>query len=364
MSEWISFCLKAFGLILSAVTTVFTVLLWGSLPEDTWASLLMGIAGFALEGSKFLLLLLALLFLKRKQFLASIVGGTLATLLFVVSIGASVGFLEKSEQQQQRSSGAWNNTQNSIAQIDAEIEMLLDASRRDIENGYRDRGLRTRTEISSLREQRKTLLETPENSPVETSFGGLASMLGMDDDSVRLYAWLLLAVLIDGVAAACWAFLVLLNEAETVSEIPETPEKMVARSSPELEQKPVIQKQPEVLPEEIEFPEAIKTETVIPVYNERNLEMFHNDNGFIGESVSENTSQKVYSCSAASNPSVIIEKQDGLFDLVKQKIDDGQEGYFPGMSLNQLMRLESIGYQKARRVMDRIETEYGETLST
>ena len=357
MSDWISFCLKSFGLILSAVTTVFTVLLWASLPEDIWSSILMGIAGFALEGSKFLLLLLALLFLKRKQFLASIVGGALATLLFIVSIGASVGFLEKSEQQQQRSSDSWHGIQTSIAQIDAEIEMLLISSRTDIETGYRDRGLKTRNDIASLREQRKTLLETPENSSVETSFGGLASMLGMDDQSIRLFAWLLLAVLIDGVAAACWAFLILLNETETVMKMPETPERTVAKVLPKQEVREVLQKQPETipdeLPEEIEVPEVIKTEIVMPVIKDGNLEMFPEET----VSVSGNTSEKVYGCSAAQKTTVIIEKHDALFDQVKQKMDEGLDGYHPGMSLNQLMRLESIGYQKARRVMDRLESE-------
>lgn len=356
MSEWISFCLKSFGLILSAVTTVFTVMLWGSLPENTWASILMGIAGFALEGSKFLLLLLALLFLNRKQFLASIVGGLLAALLFIVSIGASVGFLEKSEQQQQRSSDAWNSTQTGIDQIDAEIEMLLDSSRIDIENGFRERGLRTRNDIASLRGQRKTLLETPENSPVETSFGGLASMLGMDDDNVRLFAWLLLAVLIDGVAAACWAFLILLEQPETVhaevfSDDPKTPEKTMARSMVRQEIERPVQKQPEPLPEESAMQEVIKTETVMPVYNEQNLEMFSDD-------AFENDSEKVHSCGVESKTTVIIQKQDVLFEVVKQKIDNRQEGYFPGMSLNDLMRMEKIGYPKARLVMDRIESEY------
>ena len=348
MSDWISFCLKSFGFILSAVTTVFTVLLWGSLPEDTWSSILMGIAGFALEGSKFLLLLLALLFLKRKQFLASIVGSTLAALLFIVSIGASVGFLEKSEQQQQHSSDAWRSTQNSIAQIDAEIDMLLVSSRTDIENGYRDRGLRTRAEIESLREQRKTLLETPENMPVETSFGGIASMLGMDDQSTRLFAWLLLAVLIDGVAAACWVFLILLEQSETVMS-----DAKVFSEMQEVER--VLQKQPETLQEDLKTSAFMEKETIVPVVDDGNLEMFPEEN----VSVSGHGSEKVYGCSAAEKTVVIIEEYDGLFKQVKRKIDEGQEGYFPGMSLNSLMKLEKIGHPKARKVIDRIGEEYG-----
>lgn len=351
MSEWISFCLKSFGLILSAVTTVFTVLLWGSLPEDTWSSILMGVAGFALEGSKFLLLLLALLFLKRKQFFVSIVGGTLAALLVVVSIGASVGFLEKSEQQQQRSSKALDNTQNSIAQIDAEIAILLTSAKKDIESGYRDRGLRTRSEIDGLRKQQKTLLETPENRSVETSFEGLASMIGMDDKSVRLFAWLLLAVLIDCVAAACWVFLVLLEQTETVPADSKKIGKTVSQASPELEVKKEIEEQVETLSEEIEKTETITTETFIPFSSEKNLEMFSKENVSVSDTV--------YNCSQEQKTTVIIEKQDALFEAVKRKIERRQEGYFPGMSLNKLMKLESVGYQKARRVMDRIESEYG-----
>ncbi len=329
MSEWISFCLKSFGLILSSVTTVFTVLLWGSLPEDTWSSILMGVAGFALEGSKFLLLLLALLFMKRKQILASIVGGVLAMLLFVVSVGASVGFLEMSEQQQQRSSDAWSHTQKSISQIDSEIETLLASVRADIENGYRDRGLKTRAGIQSLREQRETLLETPENMPVDSSFGGLASMLGMDNQSVRLYAWLLLAVLIDGVAAACWAFLVLLNETETVLEIPKEVETPKREQLAEPAKMAEPQKQPET------FSEII-------------------DDSTIGMFPDETVSDKVLNCSLADVASVIIDNHDPLYEQVKQKIDIGQPGYDSSLTLNKLMKLESVGYQKARRVMDRL----------
>lgn len=348
MSEWISFCLKSFGLILSAVTTVFTVLLWGSLPEDVWSSLLMGAAGFALEGSKFLLLLLALLFFRQKQFLASVTGGFLALLLFVVSIGASVGFLEKSEQQQKRSSQTWNNSQKSVSQIDAEIETLLLSSRTDIENGYRERGLKTREEIANLRSFRKTLQETPETLPAETSFGGLASMVGMDNQKIRLYAWLLLAILIDGVAAACWVFLAMLPEAGIVSKaVPETQEpqggeRKTARVTESMQAR---EEHPETSPEPL--PETVRKES-------ENKE----ENSGYRENISEyreKKSEMVFDCKASEKTPVILKASDQLYEQVRQKIQEDQEGYDSSLTLNRLMKLESIGYTKARRIMDRLE---------
>ncbi len=341
MSEWISFCLKLFGFILSAVTTVFTVLLWSSLPEDIWSSILMGIAGFALEGSKFLLLVLALVFVRKKLYSASIVSAFLAILLFIVSIGASIGFLEKSEQQQQRSSDSWANTQKSVSQIDTDIETLLVSAKNDIENGYRTRGLDTRKDIAALREQRQTLLNVPDSMAAETSFGGLSSMIGMTDKSVRLFAWTLLAVLIDGVAAACWVFLGLLEEPETVlkpSEIQNSCTESVSKTG--LRQSKI---------KSISEPYAKQPEPLLKV--SELLKDDFNDTG------------TVLNCS--STASVIMEKQDelfennSLFDQVKDKIELGQTGYDKHMSLNNLMKLESIGYGKARKVMDRIQKEYG-----
>ena len=143
-----------------------------------------------------------------------------------------------------------------------------------------------------------------------------------------------------------------LVETDTISAMPKPSVKMVANPMPKREARQ------EPLREEPAMPEVIKTETAMPVYDERNLEMFPDESISVSDDGFENGSEKVYSCGVAPKTTVIIERRDALFEAVKQKIDDRQEGYFPGMSLNQLMRLESIGYQKARRVMDRIEAEY------
>lgn len=304
MSKGLAFCLKGFSSILSIVTTIFTVILWASLPTDIYSQILMGIAGFALEGSKFLLLVLALLFFRRKYFSASIVASALSFLLFVVSIGASIGFLESSEQQQQHSSQAWQDQRKQLAMIDLEIESLLSSVSDDINNGYRGRALKTRKEVAQLKQERKALLTT-ETYQADSSFSGLAGLMGMNNNSIRLVAWLVLAILIDGVAAACWVFLALLE--------PETENRTDSR--------------------EPETPDFFKT-----------------------------TKETMFNCTATEKTSteVIINNdnnRDYLYEQVKQKILAGTPGYTKSLSLNRLMRLESIGYAKARRVMDKIQQE-------
>ena len=368
MSKGIAFCLKGFGSILSIVTTIFTVILWASLPTDIYSQILMGIAGFALEGSKFLLLVLALLFFRRKYFSASITGAVLSFLLFVVSIGASIGFLESSEQQQQHSSQAWQDQRKQLAMIDLEIESLLSSINDDINNGYRDRGLKTRKEVAKLKQERKALLAT-ETYQADSSFSGLAGLMGMNNNSIRLVAWLVLAILIDGVAAACWVFLALL-EPETVPEtLPETTgknekqEEQVLSSSQD--QNETIKQPDDIIrpapPEDKPAVKAVYENSYSPLATpetENRTDSREPETPDFFKTTKETT----FNCTATEKTSteVVINNdnnRDYLYEQVKQKILAGTPGYTKSLSLNRLMRLESIGYAKARRVMDKIQQE-------
>ena len=319
MNNGVLYALRFFGLILSAITTVFTVILWSELPSETWTQMLMGLAGFALEGCKFLLLILAVLFYRRGQRIAAVVSGLLAALLFVVSIAASVGFLEKSEQQQREQSWQGQQIRQQLGQIDSEISLLTDAARRDIQNGYRERGLQTRTDIETLRQQRQALTRTPVSGVADSSFSGVSGLLGLDDDRVRLGAWLLLSVLIDGVAGACWVFLAMLQRAETVSE---------TRS--------------ETVPDTRAEPCGVGGVTGTPEA--------------MAEPAAETVSGVAYGC-FLNDDVMLDDDHHDLFLSVADKIASNEPGYDDGMSLNRLMRLESIGYTKARKVMDKIEAQ-------
>lgn len=314
ISYGVLFCLRFFGLILSAITTVFTVILWSELPQDNWTSFLMGLAGFALEGCKFLLLVLAVVFYRDRLYFAALAAGVLAALLFVVSVGASVGFLEKSEQQQRQLSWQGQQIRQQLEQFDDEIALLTDSARRDVASGYRERALETQARIDDLRGQQKQLQGKPLASVADSSFAGLGIFFGLADDQIRLFAWLLLALLIDGVAGACWVFLALLKASEPIADNKES-----------LPTKTTMAQGLEPLPK-------------------------------IAEPVDMMAEQRAYDCSVV-DPVMVNDQQDELFAVVAEKIASNAPGYDDKMSLNSLMRLESIGYAKARKVMDRLELQ-------
>ena len=198
MNHWTRYSLQAASILLSLVSVVFSVALWSQLPTETWMKVISGLAGFALELCKFTLLPLSFLFLKNRKtttgLLLLLIGGA----LLVVSVGASVTFLETGEQARQQQSVAWQQRQTSLSQLDERIAIGQQSAARDIEGGYRQRGLDTLAEVDGWQQQRETLLK----KPVVQSLG----LSGLDDQQ-RFYAWLLLAILIDGCAVAGWTLL-------------------------------------------------------------------------------------------------------------------------------------------------------------
>ena len=129
--------------------------------------------------------------------------------LFVVSIGASVAFLENGEQARQQQGAVWQGRQTTLTQLDERIRIAQSAAEKDIDGGYRQRGLDTLEQVEQWQEQRQALL----SEPVSESAGAIG--LG---ESQRFYAWLLLAILIDGCAVAGWV--VLSQEERQEGDIP------------------------------------------------------------------------------------------------------------------------------------------------
>ena len=135
-------------------------------------------------------------------------------------------------------------------------------------------------------------------------------------------------------------FLELLEELETVSETGSNAGNTGAAVSQDTEEKQQQSAEPETVLETVE------TASETP---EKKSEYSQNISEY-----SENSPETVYSCTAAESFSVIMEAPDLLYEQVKQKINEGREGYDSSLTLNRLMKLESIGYAKARRVMDRL----------
>ena len=232
MSVFNRYCLNAAALVLSGVSITFTVLLWSSLPAERWAGIMTGIAGLALEVCKFVLIPTSFILLKQKRLTLGFLSLLFGSLLFVVSIGASVGFLENSEQKQQKQSAVWIQRQASITSIDEQIATLQRNADNDTRNGFRARALETMDRINVLRDDKKQLMNAPQHSG--SSFGALASIAGMDGQHNRAWAWLILALLIDGCAVIAWTILTddvsgrPDNGTETVRNVPERSGMMVS----------------------------------------------------------------------------------------------------------------------------------------
>ena len=184
--------------ILTMVSIVFTVLLWARLPDHFFMQCLTGVAGLALELCKFSLLPLAFLQLQQRQWLSGAFLLALGSALFVVSIGASVSFLETGQQRQEQQSLAWQQRQETIAQLDSNIKLGQESAGIDIKNGYRERGAATLKQVSQWQKERAALL----SQPLEND----GQLIGLTEQQ-RFYAWLLLALLIDGCSVAGWTIL-------------------------------------------------------------------------------------------------------------------------------------------------------------
>ena len=184
--------------ILTMVSIVFTELLWARLPEDFLMQCLTGLAGLALELCKFSLLPLSFLQLRKRQWLSGGFLMSLGSALFVVSIGASVSFLETGQQRHEQRSLAWQQRQETIAQLDNNITLGQESASIDIRNGYRERGAVTLKQVDQWQKERASLLSQP--------LANDGQMVGLTEQQ-RFFAWLLLALLIDGCSVAGWSIL-------------------------------------------------------------------------------------------------------------------------------------------------------------
>ena len=230
MNHWTRYSLQVSSFILTGVSIIFTVLLWSQLPSQSWMKLFTGAAGFALELCKFALLPFSFLLLRNRETTAGLILLLIGCALFTVSIAASVTFLETGEQARQRASDAWQQKQESLNQLDEQIRLGQLAASEDINNGYRQRGLETLKTVQKWQAERETLANIPINQ------NGNLSALKKEE---RFYAWLLLALLIDGCSVAGWTILASQEQQKvklkTVSEaIPETIPKTVSETRTEI----------------------------------------------------------------------------------------------------------------------------------
>ena len=346
MNPWNRLSLQAASFILTGVSIVFTVLLWSQLPEESWMKIIAGLAGFALELCKFSLLPLSLLLLKNTKTMSA---GALLLLfggaLFVVSIGASVAFLENGEQARQQQGEVWQGRQTTLAQLDERIRIAQSAAEKDIAGGYRQRGLDTLTQVEQWQEQRTALL----NEPVIESSGAVGL-----DESQRVYAWLLLAILIDGCAIAGWV--VLSQEEKQDSSIEsrtdykegvkeEVKENDASEAIRHLEKRfeafLIAQERKDELSRVLS--EAPKSERQEPVIDSPVIES-------IKETVTTTETETEETVSKKTKTKLMVVEREML-----ERITSGEHGEL--ITIRGLMKKENIGYQKAKQIVDSLEDD-------
>jgi hypothetical protein len=320
--------------ILTGVSVVFTVLLWGQLPAESWMKIVAGLAGFALELCKFSLFPIAFLLLKNKKTLGTGVGLLLiGGLLFVVSIGASVSFLENGEQARQQQSALWQERQTTLTQLDERIRISQLSAAKDIDGGYRQRGLDTLKNVDEWQEKRETLINNP---VIETA--GVGGM----NESQRFYAWLLLAILIDGCAVAGWS---ILSQEQNDKHEEHFPEKeSEAKSANSMHH---LEKKIEMFLRTQESREShsklfLKTESIQEVEQETENNIVNMET----ETITTNSEE------VSSEPKAELIVVDS--DLI-DRVLSGEHGTV--LTIRGIMSKEKIGYRKVKNVFDSLQND-------
>ncbi|MGI9280578.1 MAG: hypothetical protein ACR2PX_13275 [Endozoicomonas sp.] len=291
------YSLMAGSVILSIVSIVFTVLLWSQLPEEEWLQYVSGLAGFALELCKFSLLPMAFLFLKNRNLLPGVLLLIVGVSLFVVSIGASVTFLETGEQARQQQSIAWQQRQTTISQLDEQIRIGQEAASRTLRAD-------TLAEVKEWQKERRELLD----KPVEQSVG----LVGLESQK-RFYAWLLLSILIDGCAVVGFT---LLSSQENAGQQQKTRRK--------------------------QYQEQLQ---------ERYQEQEQKSMPCVSGTVSETVTTRARTEKQLSETTTTVTLKSDL----RERILSGQYG--DRLTLRGVMEKEGIGYKKAKTLFDALEVD-------
>ena len=349
MNPWNRLSLQAASIILTLVSIVFTVLLWSQLPEEGWMKIISGLAGFALELCKFSLLPLSLLLLKNRETMNA---GALLFLfgssLFVVSIGASVAFLENGEQARQQQGAVWQGRQTTLTQLDDRIRIAQSAAEKDIDGGYRQRGLDTLEQVEQWQEQRQALLSEPVALNKES-----AGAIGLGE-SQRFYAWLLLAILIDGCAVAGW---VVLSQEDSQEEKQEEKEEEKIKSPVDVKEADASEQINQlearleaflIAHERKEKLNKALSETLEPEKLESKPDSQVAES--IKETVTTTETETEETVSKKTKTKLMIVEREML-----ERITSGEHGEL--LTIRGLMKKENIGYAKAKQVVNSLKDD-------
>ncbi|WHI46789.1 hypothetical protein [Microbulbifer sp. VAAF005] len=229
------------ALIFCGTSVVFTVGLWISIPSAegqplvwglTAGGIVAGLTATALELCKFSFAPLGL-WLRSK---GRPIGNVLLTLwpfLVLISIAATVGFLESHTAEQKqlntRNSLEYQTMQQQLSSLEQQINNLNGIIATDAANNYRKRAIKTAEQLENLEQRRSEAIaqlkaiQGSGSDSAQAAFSGLALLTHTDPQKLQYSAFLALAVITDLVGlVALLAFNSALTVVSDDADKPET----------------------------------------------------------------------------------------------------------------------------------------------
>ncbi len=202
--------LMASGWALRGLSIGCTGWLCFQLADGEGAAWLMATGGMVIQLTAFVLLPPAVLWLKGKRFWLAVPALVYCSLVFLVSTGAAVTFLEYGEQMNRQALA-----------VDETTQLYKEAARLDMANGFRSRALETLGKVSQREEHGG-------NSTTVASV--LAQLYGVSPEALRGVVWLVFALLMDGGAVLASVLPVLAGREQRAQERENVPEEQEAET--------------------------------------------------------------------------------------------------------------------------------------
>ncbi|WP_299940155.1 hypothetical protein [uncultured Microbulbifer sp.] len=213
------------ALIFCGTSVVFTVGLWVSIPAVGAGQLMAGLTAAALELCKFSFAPLGLWLRSQGRFMGNVLL-LLWPFLVLISIAATVGFLEShtAEQRQGNAQGSleYQTIEQQLTSVEQQINNLNAIITTDTANGYRQRAIKTAEQLENLEQRRSEALaqlkmvKGATTDSAQAAFAGLATLTHVDPVKLQHSAFLALAVITDLVGLVA---LLAFNSALTVHTV-------------------------------------------------------------------------------------------------------------------------------------------------
>ena len=151
------------AIALVIVSTAYSVMLWETIATNKIEQWLSIVTAVALQACQFYFLPVGIqkLATKSQRFsglLFTIIGG----FLLIISIGASIGYLERSslstDHASLKNSTAYRTYTARIEDLNQQVQILKQAAQSDIDNGFRKRGMKTLNEDIPIKMKEQTLI--------------------------------------------------------------------------------------------------------------------------------------------------------------------------------------------------------------